>query len=63
MRKQFFTPEGIIDKELTPVEIQDLANAGDLNCLRELFKLKYSEATGLEQKITVLAQFLGMINI
>lgn len=61
MKKQFHTPQGIIERELTQSEIQIFADEGDDECRKEIFREKYINAPGLDQRVEVIAQFLGLI--
>jgi len=58
MKRQYHTPEGIVEKELTDKEIVELAKTGDVGARRELFKRKWGEADTVDKRIELIRKML-----
>lgn len=63
MIRQLFTPAGIVEKELTPDEILELAEQGDLECRIEVYNKKYHDSQSVEKRVEVIAEFLRLVKI
>jgi hypothetical protein len=60
MRRQFHTPEGIIERELTQDEITQFASMGDSEVKKELARQQWKMTGTWEQKINIIAELLGL---
>ncbi len=60
MERQFHTPKGIIIRNLTQAETEDMAQMGDVECRKELFRQRFSKASDLQEKVDLIAEHLGL---
>jgi hypothetical protein len=56
----FHEPSGIKRRELIQKEIEDFAAMGDQECRRVLKKDLFDKAGNLQEKIDVIAEYLGL---
>lgn len=63
MRKQFYTPEGIITRNLPEEDVLELAKMGDSEAKRELCKLLWPRTTNNKQRILLNAVAEGIVEI
>lgn len=61
MKKQFHTPDGIITRELTQAEIEELAQMGDQEARLEISRQRWNSPEGLPMKQDIIAMLLGII--
>lgn len=61
MIKQFFTPLGVIQKDLTLEEIKAMADFGDADSKLFLSKKDYAAAKDVQQSLSVIANLLELI--
>lgn len=60
MIRQFHTPDGIITRELTQAEIENLAKMGDLEARLETTKQKWNSPEGIPMRQDLIARLLGI---
>lgn len=60
MIRQFHTPDGIITRELTQTEIEDLARTGDPEARLEITKQKWNSPEGVAIHLTLVCRLLGI---
>ena len=57
--RNFYTPDGIITRELTQEEIIAFAKLGDVECRREILKAKWATMTDA-QKVKAIFKLLEL---
>lgn len=61
MRKQFHTPDGIIERELTLDELEQFALAGDQKARLEITKQRWDSPEGVAIRQELICKLLGII--
>jgi len=62
MKKTLHTPAGIIERVLTPLERQTLADAGDVRAKLEIASERYTAGTCLPLKVDLIAWAIGILD-
>lgn len=60
MKRQFHTSAGVVERELTDAEVQQLAAEGNIAAKREIAKKKLAIALTPSDKINVILEYLGL---
>ena len=60
MKKTINTPEGKIKRDLTPEEVDLLAQAGDIEAKKEIAKEDLSKASTVGQRVEAIEKYLGL---
>lgn len=58
MKKQFFTKDGMIERETTPEELTFFANLGSNEAKKAIAKEKFDKALTIEEKVAALSELI-----